>query len=80
MSITRGGAQNSFRLKALTGLDRESANQLQLHAVTRSCCTAANPGTTGRITYLWHVVLLLYNSFVSRHEAATGGQIPYPIQ
>ncbi len=28
-------------VKALTGLDRESAHLLQLHAVERSYCTAA---------------------------------------
>ena len=32
---------------ALTGLDRESAHPLQLHAVKWSWCTAANPGATG---------------------------------
>ncbi len=42
---------NEFKIaKALTGLDRESAHPLQLHAVKRSCCTAANPGGTGRLS------------------------------
>ena len=36
--------------KALTGLDRKSAHLLQLHAVKRSCCTAANSGATGRLS------------------------------
>ena len=36
--------------KAFTGLDRESAHPLQLHAVKRSNCTAANPGATGRLS------------------------------
>ncbi len=36
--------------KAFTGLDRKSAHPLQLHAVSRSCCTAANPGATGRLS------------------------------
>ncbi len=35
--------------KAVTGLDRESAHPLQLHAVKRSCCTAAYPGATGKL-------------------------------
>ncbi len=38
-------------VKALTGLDRESAHPLQLHAVKRSWCTAANPGATGRLSW-----------------------------
>ncbi len=29
---------------------------------------------------LLHLGFQLYNSFASRHEAATGGLIPYPIQ
>ena len=29
------------KTKAITGLDRESAHPLQLHAAKRSCCTAA---------------------------------------
>ena len=29
---------------------------------------------------LLHLGLQLYNSFASRHEAATGWLIPYPIQ
>ena len=79
------GVKNTW--KALTGLDRESAHLLQLHAVKRSCCTASNPGTTGRFsprvgmtTDLWHLVLQLYSSFASRNEAAAGGLIPYPTQ
>ncbi len=36
--------------KALTGLDRESAHPLQLHAVKWSCCTDANIGGTGRLS------------------------------
>ncbi len=32
--------------KAITGLDRESAHPLQLHAAKRSCCTAAKLGAT----------------------------------
>ncbi len=36
--------------RALTGLDRESAHPLQLHAVKRSCCTAANLGAIGRLS------------------------------
>ena len=32
--------------KALTGLDRDSAHPLQLHAMKQSCCTAANLGET----------------------------------
>ncbi len=36
--------------KALTGLDRESAHPLQLPAMKRSCCTAANLGATGRLS------------------------------
>ncbi len=85
--------------KPNTGLDRESACPLQLHAANRSCCTAAYPGSTSRfspwvgmttcfwlscplkgITDLWHLGMQLYNSFNFRHEAATDGQIPYPIQ
>ncbi len=38
-----------IKLKALTGLDRESAHPLQLYAMKRSCCTAANLGATGRL-------------------------------
>ncbi len=41
---------SSLAAKALTGLDRESAHPLQLHAVKRSCCTAANLGATGRLS------------------------------
>ena len=84
--IKAGYFKEKSLLKALTGLDKESAHPLQLHAVKRGCCTAANPGATGRlsllkgITDLLHLVLQLYNSFTSRHEAATGGLIPYPIQ
>ncbi len=66
--------------KADTGLDRESAHLLQLHAVKGSCCTAANPGATGRLADLLLLGLQLYSSFTSQHEAATGGLIPYPIQ
>ena len=32
------------------------------------------------ITNLLHMGLQLYNSFASRHKAATGGLIPYQIQ
>ncbi len=39
-----------IKIKALTGLDRESAHLLQLHAVKRSCCTAANLGATGQLS------------------------------
>ncbi len=69
-------------IKVLTGLDRESANPLQLHAVKRS--EAANPGVTGWYmptqgdTDLEHLGLQL--RFASQHEAAMGWLIPYPIQ
>ncbi len=36
----------------LTVLDRESTHLLQLHTVKQSCCTAANPGATGRLHLL----------------------------
>ncbi len=42
------------QVKALTGLDWKSAHLLQHHAVKRSCCTAANPGTTGRSLFSRH--------------------------
>ncbi len=32
------------------------------------------------VTDLLHLGLQLYTSFASRHETATGGLIPYPIQ
>ncbi len=32
------------------------------------------------IADLFHLCLQLYSSFTSRHEAATGGLIPFPIQ
>ena len=34
---------NCDYIKAVTGLDRESAHPMQLHAMKRSRCTAANP-------------------------------------
>ncbi len=41
--------KNHHWWKALTGLDRESAHPLQLHAVKWSCCTAANIGHTSNL-------------------------------
>ncbi len=38
-----------LRVKALIGLDKESAHLLQLHAMKQSCCTAANLGAPGRL-------------------------------
>ena len=51
--------------KALTGLDTES-----------TCLLCLLKG----IADLLHLGLQVYNSFASRHEAATVGLIPYPIQ
>ena len=48
---TFGGKNRYFcGTKALTGWDRESAHPLQLHVMKGSCCTAANPGATGRFS------------------------------
>ena len=41
---------NAKTCEAVTGLDRESAHPLQLHAMKQSWCTAANPGATGRLS------------------------------
>ncbi len=77
------GKAEYLKTKALTGLDRESVHLLQLHAVKRSCCPAANPGATGRLSPLVDMTTCFWigtNSFASHNEAAMGGLIPYPIQ
>ena len=38
-----------YVLKAITGLDRESAHPLQLHAAKQSCCTTAKLGATDQL-------------------------------
>ena len=51
-------SQNT-RQKAVTGLDRESAHPLQLNTRKGSCCTAANPGVTERLSPCVGMIMFL---------------------
>ncbi len=56
LSSTLGDCEISMHLgntlrKAVTRFDRESAHPSQLNIRKESCCTAANPGVTDRLSH-----------------------------